>query len=228
MPYVYSLGRLCKCATWLCFTAGLCAYGQRSHARRRDVVSLLNISIKGPKDREMPGEQTVHIVWEAREFHCQDTVRPAQNVCGWRSSPGPGSGTLFSTPESCQSRRQCVPSAWMKTVRPSLGKHWTLARGLTASLQRKVIVTTKAAKASNHPKSRGRRQKVCFHFRWRHALCLLKVQTCFLDLNQMLQVSWTTSDLDYLSLLSPYPGSANWQLVAMSVFRRHLWQSLVQ
>lgn len=57
-----------ECATWLCFTAALCAYGQYSHTRHKEVVSLPNISIKGPKDRDMPGKQMTacaHCVWKA-------------------------------------------------------------------------------------------------------------------------------------------------------------------
>lgn len=69
----------------------------------------------------------------------------------------PGRSHVRAAGSKCQ-------SAWMKTVRPSMGKHWTgvLARGLTASMPREVIVTVKAAKASNHPKSRGRKQKYVF------------------------------------------------------------------
>jgi len=106
-----------------------------------------------------------------------------------------GSGTFLSRSESLARRR---PSAWMNSTRPSPGKPadrrsdrqagtWT--RGVIAA---RGYCFSEAAKASAAPKAEGE-SKICFHSRWRHVLCLLKIQANFLDLNQMLRVMRTPS-----------------------------------
>lgn len=131
------------------------------------MVSLPNISIKGPKDRArcLQNRQTpVHIVYEKlKSFsvrHCDQ-----YNSVWVKKLTRPGSGTFLSWSESLA---RCLPSVWMNSARPSLGKQWTggqsseLARGLASSALREVIVTWKLPKASATPKAES---KICFHFR---------------------------------------------------------------
>lgn len=148
--------------------------------------------------------------------------------------------TFLSWSESCRSRWHSVCQAcgrtqwgplWENSGQADRPASWRVDS--QHQCWERLLLQWKLPKPPPPQRQRGR-AKTCFHFRWRHVLCLLKIQTYFLDLNQMLHVMWTPSVSalfsvsNFLSFLLPCLGSANWQLVAASAFHIHSWQSLVQ
>ena len=230
------------CYLTLLYSCPLCLQMTCAGTPQRGGLAAKHFHKGAQRQREMRAEQTnacAHCVWEAQEFQCQ-TLCDQSNSVWVQKLTRPGSGTFLSWSESCWSRWHSVCQACGWTQRGPLWENSGQADRPASwrvdsqhQCWERLLLRWKLPKPSPPQRQRGR-AKTCFHFRWRHVLCLLKIQTYFLDLNQMLHVMWTpsvsalVSVSNSLSFLLPRLGSANWRLVAASAFHIRSWQSLVQ
>lgn len=229
------------CHLTLLYSRPLCLRMTCAHTLQRGGLAAKHFHKGAQRQRQMPAEQTngcAYCVWEAQEFQCQTLCDQYNNV--WvKKLTRPGSGTFLYWSESYQSCWHSVCQAhgwnqwgslWENSEQADRPASWRVDS--QHQCWERLLLQWKLPSPSPTQRQRGR-EKICFHFRWRHVLCLPKIQTYFLHLNQMLPVMWTPCVSAFLSV-SLFLVSLSWQCPLPTCgsicfpYCTYSWQSLVQ